>query len=391
MYPAVAAQHLESGSANPLGAKSMLSRGLFSYWKAFGGLTPITRQIFRELLLSVLKWTAFLILLWGIIETFRLMLGLMWKNFQMELILPVSEMNLLICLVIGIIVSDLLLASSLFFYSTQPHSRGSLRIQISGKTQHRFFLALFEEAARIFASTKSLSTSQWRVAREQTAGTCGSLLEECRTILVPPLRKPGYACSIGSVLFTLVGFYGLMHLEFQGQLVETSQFLKDSGLSFLFQIIFLIALLLAGRHFTHWAKRFFAVTSWKSNMFLVTVSPVNTDLQEQGGDNGHAPGMGRLVPFWRLDDLPRAGEALRIETYQEAAGMIVRLFWAEAITQSNYRYSERVLIGLHPSAWLDELIERIVDAPFHAHFERVSEELSMARDSSSEVVQRSTD
>jgi hypothetical protein len=175
-----------------------------------------------------------------------------------------------------------------------------------------------------------------------------------------------------------------MHFELKGQPLETSQFLTDSGLSFVFRILFLIALLLAGGHFAHWAKRFLAVTSWKSNMFLVTVSPVNANFREQGDESGHAPRMGTLGPFWRLDDLPRPGEAPRVETCEEAAKMTVRLFWAEAITQSNYRYSERVLIGLNPSAELDELIDGIVEAPFRAHFQRVSEELSMAEDPSSE-------
>ena len=357
---------------------SLLARVLARIRPQLRFMSPVTHEMFCDLVRGVTKIALLGILITIIVHFLDLIPRLIKNYFQLQINLSVPSAGPLYYLLILVIFAYIVMACSLIPFRELHYFRSSRTIQVRGTGHPLLFLALFEEACGLLNPPGFPAMRPIRL--EQVGGRAkGTLIESFPRVVHSIPGRAGYACLPIMVLSLTIGFWGLIRFQHPAVIHEgVGQFLALNGLEYVGKISFFLGLILSGTYFAVWAERLLSIRMFRSALVFCSSTPTQNSTETEFALRTEDRYSGESVELkWKIQgEVDAEFTSWAIEPHNPTR-FSVEIFFAEAFSESGGQDGPRFLMDLHLSESLDTALKSILDLPFCLRFERIlPEELS---------------
>ncbi len=314
----------------------------------------------KALLVSSVKIFLVGIVIALITEFIQLTPLLLNKIFQVNPVFAVPSPSQLYVLLFAVIIINFILLITFFFTGKARFTRNSQDISVTGFGDPNLLFALLEEASTLL-NPKGAQTLQHTRLEKKDASDHRISLVETNPAGQPGLGKPaGYLALPFVVAPIILGFSKLINFSKPVDPVPYTEFFQLYIMNYVLEVLFAVALIMAGLYFADWSRRFFEVERFRSNLLVFeiagesgsakasTESALETPWGPQSESSNH-------FAAWVKD--PSAEKALKLTAY-----------WGEAKTESLRSGSPRYIVSMNSSKELDEAVTRLLPVPFNTRF-----------------------
>ncbi len=353
-----------------------IARAVAFVWPAAGFMSPVTYDIFRDFLRSILR-----LVFWGlfvavIVYLIDLIPWLLSRAFARQFLLVVPSPAPLYTLFACLIGANILIALSLIPLRTHPYDRSSKTFAVRGNGDPRILFAMIEEGCRLLTPRGSPTRTPTRLQNEEDPRIPATLIESFPTAL-PSFGKPAaYLCLPAMVVLVTIGFSRLVNFDRSTTPMMYSDFFSYHVLFYALDVAFALGLVLCGLHLVECARKLFGVCSFSSVLVFCRLSEPPASAapevaQDRRARRRRGPSGSRWTILNEVDDQfaawarkPDAPAAFRME-----------FSWAEAVSEAAGGDAPRHLLALRVSESLDEAMDRILELPFQVDFRKEPEEM----------------
>jgi hypothetical protein len=375
-HPDFVAEALRTAQPSHWASVPWIARAMAFVWPAAGFMSPVTYDIFRHFLRSIMRLVFWGLLVAVVVYLIDLIPWLFSRVLARQLLLVVPSAGPLYTLVAGLIGANILIALSLVPLRTHPYDRSSKAFTVHGTGDPRILFAMIEEGCRLLTPRGSPTRTPTRLQNEQDPRIPGTLIESFPTAL-PSFGKPAaYLCLPAVVVLVTTGFSRLVNFNRSTTPMIYSDFFSYHALFYALDVAFALGLVLCGLHLVECARKLFGVCRFSSVLVFCHLSeppasaaaevPTDRRARRRRGPSG--------TPWTILNEVDDqfAAWARRPDT---PTAFHMGFSWAEAVSEAAGGNTPRHLLALRVSQSLDEAMDRILELPFQVDYRKEPEEM----------------
>jgi hypothetical protein len=370
-HPDLVAEALKTAEPRLWSGIPALARTLGVLWPAARFMSPVTYDIFRVFLRSVLR-----LIFWGLLTAaaFHLIELIPWllsRVFARQFLLVVPSAGPLYTLIACLIGVNILIALSLVPLRTHPYDRTNRELNVRGIGDPRILFAMIEEGCRLLTPRGSPTRVPTRLRSKEDHRIPGTLVESYPAAL-PSFGKPAaYFCLPAMVVLTTIGFSRLVGFSRPATQMVYSDFFSRHFLFYALDVAVALGLVLCGLHLVECARKLFGVRRFGSVLVFCRLSePPASDAPEVPDDRRPPKKRRRSSTEWEILEEVDDQFAAWARKPDAATAFRMEFGWAEAVSEAGGEDASRHLLALRVSPSLNEAMDRILELPFLVNFGR---------------------
>ena len=386
--PELVAEWLGSGKPVYVPHHGWFAPVLAKVWPKLRFVSPVSREVIREVLRSLGKIALIWLLIALIVYFLGLVPNLLRKYAQVRIHFLIPSAAPLYALLGLLAFFNCLIALSLVPLKRREFSRGYEAIHVRGKGEAELFFTLLEESCRLL---DRLPASEKRTARLEQADdplTKATLIESSPESVRALARPAAYMCLPVAFLLLTMGFSRLIHFARPVFPMSYAEFLSYHALDYVLEVAFAVGLIAAGAYFLEWARRLFDIRVFRSALVFCRIQPATVpETSATGADTGSGTFSATPAGRWKISQGVGERFAIWATAPQSTGEFRMELFWADALSESAGTAEPRSLFDLQISEALDTSMRYIIELPFASCFQRTSfEERGAPKDVSPSLV-----
>ena len=375
-HPELAPESLLSGRLEHWKSFPWAFRVLARHWPRVRLISPVSLQIVREVLVSVLKIGLLALLIAVLLASLPAIPALLKRFFQVAVTLAVPSGWPLYFLLLLLTGANLFICLSVIPFRPVRLDRSREIIPVHGGGDSHLFFALLEEGCKLLSPKGGPPVPPARFEAKGDPVTKGTLIESRPEPIRTFLRPAGYVCLPLAFLAMSMGFSRLVNFRISSVSMHYSQFIGTQALHYVLEVAFALGLILSGLYLAQWARRLFAVRQFGSSLVFCCMRPERVpDTSAQPGA-AQAPGS-RQQPGteWKLVNEVDDHLAAWARRPQSVTRFRLELCWAHLSSESAEEDGPRFLVNLSRSEALESAMKCILDIPFRVNFRTDGPEL----------------
>jgi hypothetical protein len=333
------------------------------YWERARSLDPISYQMIKQLMISSIKVIFLGILVALAVKGLSMIPMLLAKYLQVQAQFSVPKPTPLYLLIFVVLIINGIIFVTQLPLKKKPFNRKAETFKVYGKGSPNLFFALFEEGCKLLNPKGLDNAKPTRLQWSDKPQVTGALVESCPANVKRPAGIAGYFYLPLITIFTVLGFSRLLHFNPPTPEMPYAEFVSMHLFEYFLEVAFAIGLIMTGLYFAEWAKRFLDRRQY-SSLVAFCCEPLQEKPQKPS-----AKLRGDKSPGWvEMNDAdPRFAEWAKDQLSQR--NFSVRIYWAEAVSQSTTPDGPRFLVQLEQTPSLNPAMARILTVPFNTSFD----------------------
>jgi hypothetical protein len=368
--PELVAEAIRSGRTLYWVSTPRLVRLLSRLWGPARSMSPISYQLFKEVIRSLVKIAVLAVLIALIFAFMRATPAMLEKYGHISLKLFVPSAGPLFFLLGLVAFINCLILVNLVPFKKVKFMRSCEVAPVSGRGDPHVFFALLEEGCKLLTVKGRTDRGAVRLEDETRPYMKGTLIENLPERVRALMTPAGYVCLPLIFLLLTMGFTRLIHFQRPGGPMTYMEFLSGHSLDYVLEVVFALGLILSGLYFAEWARKLFDVRRFRSAVVFChtegqPVPPIRSENPNTHSQRRRERGTMRWKVAQAVDDQFAAWA----RDPHAATRFHVEVCWTEAISESIGPDGPRYLIEARKTESIDSALSRIVELPFHVDFQ----------------------
>jgi hypothetical protein len=371
--PELVAEAVRTAQAQYWRSSSWWIRAFVSLWPNARLLSPVSYEILGSVLGYLLRLTLLIFVVAFAMYLLHLIPPLAKRFLQVNIVLVVPSASPLYFLLAATMLVNILIGASFVPVRRHEFFRECETTTVKGHGNVSLFFALMEEACTLLNPKGTPQKQPVRLLEGQGSNARGTFIESRPQAVRSLARLSAYGCLPLTFLLCTMGFTRLINFQRPVATVHYTDFLAYHLPDYVLEVALALGLVFAGLHIAEWARRLFGIQQFRSSAVLChTVSELPAERSAMG-DGPRGPGMIPRIT-WKVAQGADEEFVKWARGPDESHYFEVAVCWAELLTEAARAQDPRFVTNIDRSEALDEAMESILEMPFRANFQSVTDE-----------------